>query len=40
VAWINEWDLVRLDPTYQPISDVVDVPVDYEELTELDDGTP
>ena len=38
-AWINEWDLVRLDPDYQPISDVVDVPTDYGELRELDDGT-
>jgi hypothetical protein len=38
-AWINEWDLVRLDPTYRPISEVVDVPRDYGELRELDDGT-
>jgi hypothetical protein len=38
-AWINEWDLVRLDPNYQPISDVVDVPGNYGELRELDDGT-
>jgi P-loop Domain of unknown function (DUF2791) len=38
-AWINEWDLVRLDPNYQPVSDVVDVPNDYGELRELDDGT-
>jgi hypothetical protein len=38
-AWINEWDLVRLDPNYQPVSDVVDVPNDYRELRELDDGT-
>ena len=38
-AWINEWDLVRLDPNYKPISDVVDVPSDYGELRELDDGT-
>ena len=38
-AWINEWDLVRLDPSYQPISDVIAVPNDYGELRELDDGT-
>jgi len=38
-AWINEWDLVRLDPTYQPITDVVDVPGNYGELTELNDDT-
>jgi hypothetical protein len=38
-AWINEWDLVRLDPGYQPITDVVDIPRDYRELTELDDET-
>ena len=38
-AWINEWDLVRLDPSYQPISDVIDVPNDYGEIRELDDGT-
>jgi hypothetical protein len=37
-AWINEWDLVRLDPSYQPITDVVDVPGDYGKLTELDNG--
>ncbi|MBA2558845.1 MAG: DUF2791 family P-loop domain-containing protein [Propionibacteriales bacterium] len=38
-AWINEWDLVRLDPDYQPVTDVVDVPGDYRELTELNDDT-
>jgi len=38
-AWINEWDLVRLDPDYRPITEVVDTPVDYRELPELDDGT-
>lgn len=38
-AWINEWDLVRLDPGYRPITEVVDVPGDYRELAELDDGT-
>jgi hypothetical protein len=38
-AWINEWDLIRLDPSYQPITDVVDVPVNYGELKELNDDT-
>jgi len=36
-AWINEWDLVRLDPGYRPTTDVVDVPGDYRELDELDE---
>lgn len=36
-AWINEWDLIRLDPGYQPITDVVVVPVDYREVAELND---
>jgi hypothetical protein len=35
-AWINEWDLVRLDPGYQPVTDVVDTPSDYREQPELD----
>jgi hypothetical protein len=41
-AWINEWDLVRLDPCYRPVTDVVDTPHDYRESPELggeaDDG--
>jgi hypothetical protein len=36
-AWINEWDLVRLDPGYRPITDVVEIPGDYREIAELDD---
>jgi RimJ/RimL family protein N-acetyltransferase len=28
-AWINEWDLVRLDPGYQPETEMVDMPADY-----------
>lgn len=36
-AWINEWDLVRLDPDYQPATEVVDVAGDYSELEGLDD---
>ena len=38
-AWINEWDLVRLDPGYRPITEVVDIPGDYRELPELNDDT-
>jgi hypothetical protein len=38
-AWINEWDLVRLDPDYRPVTDVVDLPGDYREVAELDDDT-
>ena len=38
-AWINEWDLVRIDPGYRPVTDVVDVPGDYRELAELDDDS-
>ena len=36
-AWINEWDLVRLDPDYQPATEVVQVAGDYSELAGLDD---
>lgn len=39
-AWINEWDLVRLDPDYRPVTDVVELRGDYQELTELDDDRP
>jgi hypothetical protein len=40
-AWINEWDLVRLDPGYRPVTEVVDLPGDYGELEELNaDETP
>lgn len=35
-AWINVWDLVRLDPDYQPTTDAVDTPTDYRETPELD----
>jgi len=30
-AWINEWDLVRLDPTYTPVTDTVAIRSDYRE---------
>ena len=39
-AWINEWDLVRLDPGYEPITDAVEIPGGYEEVSELNDETP
>jgi P-loop Domain of unknown function (DUF2791) len=38
-AWINEWDLVRLDPGYQPITDVVEIPGNYREVAELNDDS-
>jgi len=40
-AWINEWDLVRLDPSFRPQTEAVPVGVTYEEQPELDidDGT-
>ena len=38
-AWINEWDLVRLDPGYRPITDVLDIPGNYRELAELNDDS-
>lgn len=39
-AWINEWDLIRLDPDYRPASEVVDLPGDYREIAELDPEDP
>jgi len=35
-AWINEWDLVRLDPENRPETVVVDVRSDYREDADLD----
>ena len=37
-AWINEWDLVRLDPSYEPSTEVVTLESDYEELSEDDEA--
>ncbi len=37
-AWINEWDLRRLDPSYQPDIAVTDVEVDFTEDTGLEGG--
>ena len=34
-AWINEWDLVRLDPTHEAAPEVVELATSYDEL---DDG--
>ncbi len=43
-AWINEWDLLRLDPTYQPHTAVESIAISYDEQPELDtsdnDPTP
>lgn len=35
-AWINEWDLVRLDPSYLPETEVATIPLGYDEEPELD----
>jgi hypothetical protein len=34
-AWINEWDLVRLDPGYRPETEAIDVASDYREDPDL-----
>ena len=39
-AWINEWDLVRLDPGYRPETEMVDVPSDYREDPQLETRGP
>ncbi|MGI8415676.1 MAG: hypothetical protein ACR2P2_05595, partial [Nakamurella sp.] len=38
-AWINEWDLVRLDPNYHPSTETVDLEGDYRESEELSDDS-
>jgi hypothetical protein len=39
-AWINEWDLVRMDPAYTPSTTVVELESNYVELPEdTDAGT-
>jgi len=35
-AWINEWDLVRLDPDYRPVTETEDVEVSYDEVRGLE----
>jgi hypothetical protein len=37
-AWINEWDLVRLDPAFRPETEAVPLGVAYDEQPELEDG--
>lgn len=34
-AWINEWDLIRLDPDYSPATEVIEVASDYREDPDL-----
>ncbi len=38
-AWINEWDLVRLDPQFRPQTEMVQIAADYSEDSALE-GTP
>lgn len=35
-AWINEWDLVRLDPSFRPQTEVIPVDTDYREDADLE----
>ncbi|NMO54846.1 DUF2791 family P-loop domain-containing protein [Actinoplanes sp. TBRC 11911] len=35
-AWINEWDLVRLDPGYRPETETIEVASDYRENPDLE----
>jgi hypothetical protein len=35
-AWINEWDLVRLDPSDHPRTEVAPITFSYAEQPELD----
>ena len=39
-AWINEWDLVRLDPGFRPETEMADVPSDYREDPDLERSEP
>jgi hypothetical protein len=36
-AWINEWDLVRLDPRFRPQTEVVQIAADYSEDSALEE---
>jgi hypothetical protein len=38
-AWINEWDLVRLDPAFRPQTVAVEIVSDYREDSDLE-GAP
>jgi len=35
-AWINAWDLVRLDPDHQPDTEVLDITLSYDQDDDLD----
>jgi hypothetical protein len=35
-AWINEWDLLRLDPSYEPDIESAELEVDLSEEPELE----
>jgi hypothetical protein len=35
-AWINEWDLLRLDPAFQPQTEALGLDTDYREDTDLE----
>jgi hypothetical protein len=35
-SWINEWDLVRLDPSFLPQTEVISIATDYREDTALE----
>jgi hypothetical protein len=37
-AWINEWDLVRLDPAFRPQTEVVDIATEYGEDSALEES--
>jgi len=37
-AWINEWDLVRLDPTFHPQTEAVAITSDYREDSALEES--
>jgi bacteriophage exclusion system BrxC/D-like protein len=39
-AWINEWDLTRLDPGFRPESLAVEIASDYREDSDLGGGGP
>ena len=37
-AWINEWDLIRLDPAFRPQTEAVSITSDYREDTALEEA--
>jgi hypothetical protein len=39
-AWINEWDLVRLDPSFRPDTEVRDIQVPYSDRPDLEQPGP